>query len=78
LKGGDLRLEKLWTEIQTGEYLNIAVGTLQQWRYSKIGPPWLKLPTGAVRYKPEAVAAWAESNTTVPKTGTFENVDYCG
>ena len=68
-------MEKLWTEIETGEYLNIAVGTLQQWRYEKKGPPCFKLPTGAVRYNPQAVMVWAESGATaVPKMGTDNNL----
>lgn len=67
-------MERLWTEIETGEYLNIAVGTLQQWRYEKKGPPWFKLPTGAVRYNPQAVIDWSTSGiTTVPKMGTDYN-----
>ena len=54
-------MEELWTEKEVGEYLKIDENTLQGWRWAKKGPPWIKLPTGAVRYQPEDIKTWAIS-----------------
>ena len=50
----------LWTEKEVSEYLKIALTTLQRWRSQKYGPPWIKLPTGAVRYNKNDVKSWAQ------------------
>lgn len=50
----------MWTEKEVSEYLKIALTTLQRWRSQKFGPPWIKLPTGAVRYNESDVKAWVQ------------------
>ena len=62
--------QSLWTEKEVGEFLKISLTRLQQWRCRESGPPYIKLPTGAVRYQPQAVMDWAASGVTVPKMGT--------
>jgi predicted DNA-binding transcriptional regulator AlpA len=53
--------DELWTEKQVSEYLKIDENTIQGWRWAKKGPPYIKLPTGAVRYIPSEVMDWAVS-----------------
>jgi predicted DNA-binding transcriptional regulator AlpA len=38
--------------------LGVHVDTAKGWRVTGEGPPFMKLPTGMVRYDPDAVEAW--------------------
>lgn len=50
--------EPLWTTQQTAKVLNASEQTLANWRWRGVGPAFLKLAGGAIRYKPETVRAW--------------------
>jgi hypothetical protein len=50
-------LAGLLTPQEVAKILRIPVGTLAQWRYRRIGPPYLKIGHH-VRYKAEALGAW--------------------
>lgn len=56
--------EPLLTPEQLAERLGEVSGrTLETWRRRKVGPPWVRLANGAVRYRPEDVDAWLDSQT---------------
>lgn len=68
--------DRLLTERELAQRLNVKVRTLRQWRWRGVGPPHLKLGAGGkapVRYAPSVVAAWldgaARSNTSDPGGG---------
>jgi hypothetical protein len=50
-------LAGLLTPQEVASILRIPVGTLAQWRYRRIGPPYLKIGHH-VPYKAEALDAW--------------------
>lgn len=50
-------LAGLLTPQEVAKILQIPVGTLGQWRYRRIGPPYLKIGHH-VRYKSDALEAW--------------------
>jgi excisionase family DNA binding protein len=51
--------ERLWTEQQTADYLQVAVGTLRRWRAESTGPPALRAGR-TVRYRKRDVDEWLE------------------
>jgi excisionase family DNA binding protein len=51
--------ERLWTEQQTADYLQVAVGTLRRWRAEGTGPPALRAGR-TVRYRKADVDAWLQ------------------
>ena len=56
----------LLTEIEAADLLAVHPGTLSNWRNQKVGPPYVKLRTGGVRYSKTDLAAWVESQTVDP------------
>lgn len=46
----------------TATYLGVSTRTLEDWRYRRVGPPYAKVGR-AVRYRREAVDAWAKAQT---------------
>lgn len=52
---------KMATQAELSEYLGVPQKTLIDWRYRRIGPPWLKLGHH-VRYPWPAVDKWVEDN----------------
>lgn len=64
-------IEPLWTTADFCARLNIAQATAHQWRWKGIGPVYLKLANGAVRYRPQDVEAWldgqARTSTSAPE-----------
>ena len=62
-------LTHLLNEIAVAEMLGVSVASVRRWRLCKQGPRFLKLAaanprSGAVRYRPEDIAAWLESRPT--------------
>lgn len=55
----DSRIPRMMTTKQLAEVIKVNVGTLQNWRHSKIGPPSFRLE-GSVRYSVDEVVAWIE------------------
>jgi excisionase family DNA binding protein len=47
------------TETEAAEYLGISKKTLQRWRYSRSGPPYIKLKH-LVRYPVEDLQSWLD------------------
>ena len=54
----------LTTEV-TAEFLSMSAGTLRWWRSVGRGPQFVRCG-GAVRYRPEDLKAWLDSNTIEP------------
>lgn len=50
--------EQLLTPQQAAAYLNISPRTLAGWRQRGIGPPSIKLPSGARRYHRSDLDRW--------------------
>ena len=68
---------QLWNENQAGDYLGKKPTTMQQWRWTGYGPPYLKIGRN-VRYEPEDVKAWARAQqrtSTSDKGGNTEQTD---
>lgn len=53
---------ELLTDTDVAEILGITVKTLQQWRWKGIGPAYIKVGQGWVRYRPTDVSDWLEEN----------------
>ena len=51
--------ERLWTEQQAADYLQVAVGTLRRWRSEGTGPPALRVGR-TVRYRRADVDVWLQ------------------
>jgi excisionase family DNA binding protein len=51
--------ERLWTEQETADYLQVAVGTLRRWRTEGTGPPALRVGR-TIRYRRSDVDRWLE------------------
>ena len=51
--------DRLMTPSEVAEYLGVAERTLDQWRYRREGPDFLK-PGGAVRYRRVDVDRWLD------------------
>lgn len=49
--------DRLWSPHDVAEFLGVPVGTLQRWRYERVGPPVFKVGRH-VRYDPDAVRRW--------------------
>ncbi len=52
----------LLTEVQTAEFLNLSVRTLQAWRIRMAGPRFVRAGR-AVRYRRSDLIAWIDANT---------------
>lgn len=53
--------DRLLTARELAEHLSISTGALLRWtRAGKV--PHVKLPSGAVRYRPDAIAAWLDES----------------
>ena len=56
------RLWPEWMDTKTAaEYLCYEVGTLENWRYQKRGPTFIKTPAGGIRYRRSDLDAWMMS-----------------
>ena len=53
----------LKSEREAAEVLGVKVKTVRNWRWRGVGPAFVKYPSGAVRYDPEVLAAYAADNT---------------
>jgi excisionase family DNA binding protein len=58
--------ERLWTEQEAADYLQVAVGTLRRWRAEGTGPPALRVGRN-VRYRRSDVDGWLERQSELPE-----------
>ena len=54
----DGRGERLLTTLEAADYLNVSRRTLSRWLAEGIGPPSIKLPSGARRYRKADLDRW--------------------
>ena len=52
----------LWTTSQAAGFFGLKPHTLEKWRCVGSGPPFIRCG-GSIRYEPEAVWAWLDSET---------------
>lgn len=52
---------RLYDTKAAAEYLSLAAGTLENWRYKRQGPKWVRLPGGAIRYDKADLDAWIDA-----------------
>jgi len=58
--------KQYFDEEETGKLLRVTARTVQQWRWRKIGPPYIKLGSpikgkGRILYDYDDIVAWMES-----------------
>ena len=51
---------KLLTTSQVAEKLQLSDSTLEDWRWKRLGPPFLRISRGCVRYDEDALEAWIQ------------------
>jgi hypothetical protein len=49
-------------ERAASEYLGVKVATIRDWRFRKVGPPFIKYLNKAVRYNVDDLAKFAEQS----------------
>ena len=65
---------QLWTPAELAAYLNVSEPLLGQWRYKRLGPPFIKIG-GPVRYAPAAIEQWLDTYTTDSLPGSAKEED---
>ena len=56
--------DTLIDEITAARILKVSTRALQKWRSSGGGPPFIRLSSRAIRYRPSDLAGWIESRLT--------------
>ena len=56
-------LQALLPEKDAARFLSVSQRTLQAWRVSVVGPPYIKMGSRAVRYRRRDLIAWIDANT---------------
>lgn len=60
------RTEPLLTVAEVAERLNVSRWTIYEWRTKRVGPPAIVI-NRAVRFDPDAVAAWIAARAEEPR-----------
>lgn len=55
-------VESAISEKEVAQRLGVSTRTVQRWRWSEEGPPYLKYPSGTVRYDWSDVAEWKRNH----------------
>ena len=50
--------DRFLSESQTVKYLNLSKKSLQNWRFNRQGPPYVKLNMKTIRYQREGLDQW--------------------
>lgn len=58
------------TEQEAADLIGYHPGTLSNWRSAGLGPPYLRLRTGAIRYLQTDLVAWMERDRVDPSAST--------
>ena len=56
------------TETQAAAYLSISPRTLQQWRYLKRGPSYIRISNRCIRYRMSDLRDWLAQHRVDPST----------
>lgn len=59
--------DPLWTPAALAEYLDRNEKTLAEWRYRGVGPKYLKIEHGHIRYRQADVEAWLATFAVTPQ-----------
>ena len=54
-------MESLMTEKEVAQLFQVKLNTVQVWRLRGVGPPFIKVSSGSVRYDPIAVENYLHS-----------------
>jgi len=55
-------MDRLMSERDAADYLNVSMRTLQGWRLKGGGPVYVKVGTKSIRYRRRDLAAWTEAH----------------
>lgn len=64
-----LSSDPLLDELQAAKLLNLSTRTLQAWRVSGAGPPFVRAGR-AIRYRHSDLLSWISANTVTPPRAT--------
>ena len=54
--------EPLLTTQQVADYMGKKKKTLENWRYKNLGPEYIKLVNGSIRYEPRTIRKYVKNN----------------
>jgi predicted DNA-binding transcriptional regulator AlpA len=54
---------RLLTTDQAAAIVGLSAATLEDWRWQKLGPPYIKISRSCVRYDEAALYAWLKTRT---------------
>jgi len=61
--------DRLLPPREAAEYLGVGLIALRDWRYRRIGPPYIRLGHRTVRYRKSDLDAWLERQRVVMGSG---------
>lgn len=61
--------DPLWKPSDFAAYIDRPEKTLAEWRYRGIGPKYIKVQNGYIRYRRSDVEAWLAAATVEPAAG---------
>jgi predicted DNA-binding transcriptional regulator AlpA len=67
-------IENLLNEHDVARIIGLSVASVRRWRLLRQGPTYIKIGA-AVRYKPEAIAAWLDSRPTGGQPSSAAHVE---
>jgi hypothetical protein len=59
-------VNQLLTPRELEAHIQVPLGTLEQWRYRGVGPPYLRLANGRIRYRVADVERWLDASAVAP------------
>lgn len=65
---------QLMTENQVAEYLNVSPRSLQGWRYSGGGPPFVSISPRVVRYRVGDLESWLAERVRTSTSDSGESI----
>jgi len=60
-------MERLLEVVETANILGVKHTTLYVWIHRGVGPPHIKLPSGAIRFRRDALEKWVASLERAPR-----------
>jgi len=64
--------EKVMTEKQASDYLQLTTRTLQAWRYRGGGPKYIRVSSKCVRYRQSDIDKWLAERVASSTSDTIE------
>jgi predicted DNA-binding transcriptional regulator AlpA len=63
MEGQQYRDDDYLSRVELAKVLHLSTKTLDRWRRTGEGPPFVTLPGGAIRYRWGSARAWLEART---------------